>query len=63
MNVSQLRKVLEVAEQIYRDSGKGSTADSLGQFLSLCEGYETMTVSSFVAAISKATAKHTRGQL
>jgi hypothetical protein len=55
MKVSQLRKVLETAEQIYRVAEIDSVADSLSQTSRLCEGCENMTVSNFVKLISRAT--------
>jgi len=57
MKVSQLQKVLETAEQLYRAAGNNSAAESLSQTSRLCQGCETMTVSNFVMLISKAINK------
>jgi hypothetical protein len=53
MKVSQLLKVMESAEQMYREAGDASVAGSLNEFSELCAGYPTMTVANFAKMIAK----------
>ena len=50
MKVSQLRQLLESAEQIYRDSGNTAAVHSLHEISSLFAGRETMAVPAFARA-------------
>ena len=54
MKVNQLREILEYGEQIYRDAGSNTLADSLKELSALCVGHETKNVSAFVTLLAKA---------
>ena len=56
MKVSQLRSILEAAEQLYRDGGNSAAAQSLKEVATLCTSRDAMPVSRFVGAIAKAMA-------
>jgi hypothetical protein len=54
MKVAQLKKVLDQAAQMYRDSGSSDAAESLRDFSQLLVGREAMTVASFAKLVDKA---------
>jgi hypothetical protein len=56
MKVSQLKKVLDQAAQMYRGTGSSDAAESLRAFSELLAGREAMTVASFAKLADKALA-------
>jgi hypothetical protein len=54
MKVAQLRKVLEAAEQLYRDNGQAAAASSLRDISTLLSGRDAMTVARFASLLAKA---------
>jgi hypothetical protein len=53
MKVEQFGKVLKAAEELFRDNGNVTAAQSLRELSTLFAGRETMTVSSFCAMLAK----------
>jgi hypothetical protein len=56
MKVAQLKKVLDQAAQMYRDTGSSDAAESLRAFSGLLAGREAMTVAGFAKLVDKALA-------
>jgi hypothetical protein len=55
VKVAQLRKVLEAAQDLYRDSGQPAAASSLEEISTLLSGRDAMTVSRFASLLAKAS--------
>jgi hypothetical protein len=51
--MTQLRKTLDVAEQIYRSSGHTSAAVALNQLSNLCAECEAMSLTNFAKLLMK----------
>jgi hypothetical protein len=60
MKVSQLKKVLDQAAQMYRDTGSSDAAESIRVFSELLAGREAMTVANFAKLVDKALASPPR---
>ena len=54
MNIRQLRKVLTIEENHFRDDGDAEKADAVACFANLLEGKEHLEVSEFVDRVEKA---------
>src|SRR5262249_8659865 len=56
MKLGDLRKILDAAEDFYRDAGKVAVSDSLKEISNLFDGRESKTVSAFAKLVAKADA-------
>lgn len=52
MKVAELRKILGVAERIYREAGDATAAEALKELSFLCQGRETITVAAFAKLVA-----------
>ncbi len=53
MNLKQLRKVLAIEENHFRDGGEADKADAIASFANLLEGKDQMEVSEFVGRVER----------
>jgi len=52
MKLGDLRKVLEAAAHIHREAGNEAAAKALKEVSRLCDGRESMTVSTFAKLVT-----------